>query len=234
MVLIHGAGTGSWVWDRMAPLLTGPALAVDLPGRASVPADPRTVTLDDAVEAVEAQVRAWDGRPVVVVAHSLGGMLVPGLADRLSDRLVSCVLVGAAVPLEGGTLLRAMGFPWSLLLRGLFALQPGGTKPPARSIRRVLAHDVDRAATDELVERYVKEPRGYYTEPAGAVPSSLEVTYVKLLRDRSQISPRRQDRMIRSLGAPTVAELDTGHMAMLADPPGLAAIVDDAVASAAR
>lgn len=40
--------------------------------------------------------------------------------------------------------------------------------------------------------------------------------------------------MIRSLGAPTVAELDTGHMAMLADPSGLAAVVNDAVASANR
>lgn len=33
VVLVHGAGMGSSCWDRLVPLLDGPAVAVDLPGR---------------------------------------------------------------------------------------------------------------------------------------------------------------------------------------------------------
>jgi len=51
-VLIHGSELGAWVWERTVPLLTRPTIAVDLPGRGSRPAERRSVTLDDAVDAI--------------------------------------------------------------------------------------------------------------------------------------------------------------------------------------
>jgi pimeloyl-ACP methyl ester carboxylesterase len=39
IVLIHGGANDSRCWDLLLPLLGGPALAVDLPGRGAHPAE---------------------------------------------------------------------------------------------------------------------------------------------------------------------------------------------------
>jgi pimeloyl-ACP methyl ester carboxylesterase len=58
-VLIHGSQLGVWLWERLVPLLRRPALAVDLPGRGSRPADRRSLLLQDAVDSVTKDVETW-------------------------------------------------------------------------------------------------------------------------------------------------------------------------------
>ena len=33
LLLLHGAGTGAWVWDELTKNLATPAVALDVPGR---------------------------------------------------------------------------------------------------------------------------------------------------------------------------------------------------------
>lgn len=49
--------------------------------------------------------RQWDlvVEPVIPVAHSSGGLLVPGLADRLGRRVRRVLLIAASVTVDGGT-----------------------------------------------------------------------------------------------------------------------------------
>src|ERR1700722_4241358 len=78
IVLIHGGSTTGRYWDLVSAALTHPALAVDLPGRGGRPADLLTVTLEDAVASVTRDTEAL-GTEVVLVAHSSGGLVVPGV-----------------------------------------------------------------------------------------------------------------------------------------------------------
>lgn len=90
-------------WDRFVPFLPGPALAVDLPGRCGQPGDLATLTVDDEVASVLASVAGADLEdPIVVVAHSSGGLCVPGVAAGLRGRVARIVLNAASVPPEGG------------------------------------------------------------------------------------------------------------------------------------
>ena len=57
-LLIHGGGATARFWDRLVPLLDGPSLAVDLPGRGGKPADLATLTVDEEVASVVADVEA--------------------------------------------------------------------------------------------------------------------------------------------------------------------------------
>src|SRR5260221_312487 len=102
-VLIHGGGSTARFWDRLLPYLDRPALAVDLPGRNGKPADFATLSVDDEVASVLVDIEAAGvADPIVVVAHSSGGLVVPGVVAGLGDRVAHVVLSAALVPVEGG------------------------------------------------------------------------------------------------------------------------------------
>jgi pimeloyl-ACP methyl ester carboxylesterase len=103
-LLIHGGGSTARFWDRLLPFLDGrPVLAVDLPGRNGKPTDFATLGVDEEVASVLADVDGADVQdPIVVVAHSSGGLVVPGVVSGLGARVEHVVLSAALVPTEGG------------------------------------------------------------------------------------------------------------------------------------
>jgi pimeloyl-ACP methyl ester carboxylesterase len=99
--LIHGAWHGAWCWEPLVAELERRghrAAAVDLPCD-----DPAATTLDNAGQVVEALGAADD---VVVVGHSLGGIVAPVVAGLRPVRRV--VLLAALVPRPGRSLREVM------------------------------------------------------------------------------------------------------------------------------
>jgi pimeloyl-ACP methyl ester carboxylesterase len=102
-VLVHGGGSTGRFWDRLRPLLMAPSLAIDLPGRGDHPAELATITVEDEVASVLRDIDSADiGDGLVIVAHSSGGLVVPGVAAALGSRIDHIVLNAALVPPEGG------------------------------------------------------------------------------------------------------------------------------------
>src|SRR5438445_13807997 len=87
-VLLHGAGSDSWYWHRVAPMLRErghDVVALDLP------CDDDGAGIDDyAKEAVDA---IGDRTDVILVAQSMAGFTVPLICDSVPVDLV--VLVAA-------------------------------------------------------------------------------------------------------------------------------------------
>lgn len=118
-VLVHGGFHGAWCWKRvLGPLSEGHAVvAVDLPGR-----DPGSRPgLAAYLDAVAAAVEDADA-PVVLVGHSLGGVIVSQFVEQQPGAVAGLVLVNALLVEDGEAPLAKMqsiGDDW-------YFARPGG------------------------------------------------------------------------------------------------------------
>ncbi len=97
-VLVHGAWHGAWCWEKVVPLLqeAGHGVVVpDLPGHG-----------EDGMPISELSMRGYADRvirtvdeqpePVVLVGHSMGGIVVSLVAEARPDRLKKLVYLRAS------------------------------------------------------------------------------------------------------------------------------------------
>ena len=238
-VLIHGTASSSAFWDLLVPWLEFPAFAIDLPGRAGKPADPMTLTVDDCVASIVEDVARAELGEVVLVAHSSGGLFVPGVAATLAPRVRHIVLSSGCVPTEGGLGLEAM--KPSYARRNVEAMEaarregrtqttPGPPTDP-EVLRRAygVELDDDQLAFVAAPERNPRDSQNIYFQPVSwAAATGVPVTYLRQLRDT--VTPLElQDEMIGRLPSPelvTVVELDTGHIPAVTHPDAMAVILN--------
>lgn len=227
LALLHGSELGAWIWDDVVPLLRHPALAVDLPGRGSRPADRRTLTLRDAVDSVAEDIDRWAVPNVVVVAHSFSGVLVPAITSAADTRVVAAVMVGASVPQAGKAWVDRLPVPQRLPLRLMYKVRPAGMLSPAGQNRKNLCNDLDEHTTTAFLQRRVPEAPHLMLDPVptAELPPGVPWHYVRLLDDRS-ITPTARDTMLAELPEPTVHDLTTGHLPMLSQPQQMADLLD--------
>lgn len=232
VVLVHGGTLTSTMWDGVRGFLTTPALAVDLPGRRYKPADLSRVTREDWVRSVCDDVADAGLGDIVLVGHSSGGYVIPGVVARLSARsgvtVRSMVYVSATVPADGKRpvdYLREDLHDLAVKTRDVVVENArgrtlGGLRPGEGAISTSL----------EIVEngpRMGLEAPGplFETFTWVGVPSAVPRIFVRCLRD-SVITPDLADVMVQNMGGATVVDLDAGHRSFATHPAELAAVID--------
>src|SRR5438094_801949 len=89
-VLVHGMSHGAWAWDLLARRLERDGhrvVAPDLPGHGRRAHERRRASLATYVRAVaDATIQAGFSR-ATVVGHSMGGVVLPGVAGLIPARL---------------------------------------------------------------------------------------------------------------------------------------------------
>ena len=108
-VLVHGAWCGGWVWRDVADILRAAGHDVFTPTLSGMGDRSHLLTGDidlqthiqDIVSTIEYE-RLSD---VALVAHSYGGMVATGVADRIPDRIDALIYLDAALPEDGQVVL---------------------------------------------------------------------------------------------------------------------------------
>ncbi|HNV55188.1 MAG TPA: alpha/beta fold hydrolase, partial [Pseudomonadales bacterium] len=106
LLLVHGAWHGGWCWRDLRPLLEADGHRVwapDLPGHGDHPLPVAQVSLQGYVESLCDLIETI-GQPVVLVGHSMGGIVISQLAQQRPERIERLVYLTAMLPRSGQSL----------------------------------------------------------------------------------------------------------------------------------
>ena len=112
-VLVHGGGHGGWCYQPVVRILQSKGQVVYSPtltglGEREHLLSP-DVDLDTHITDVAKTLQFEDLRDVILVGHSYGGMVITGVADRVTDRVGHLVYLDAATPRNGESLVDHAG-----------------------------------------------------------------------------------------------------------------------------
>lgn len=211
-VLLHGAGLGAWVWEELISNLGYPCLAIDLPGRGKH-ADITTnnLTLNQYVESVLLDINQFNSTKLIIVAHSISGIIGLEVADKLQNRVIGFIAISAAIPLNNGSYASCLPFLSGLFLK--IMLKFAGTRPPASVIKEGLCNDLDDKITSRIIDNFIPESKKLYTDKMQTQYIPNNSLYLHLEEDRA-LSEAIQARMINNLHAKQVININSGHLPM--------------------
>jgi len=222
IVLIHGAGLGSWIWSDTEKYLQTENLAVNFPDRDRT-AVINSRSFDNYCEHLLMQISAWNKSRVILVAHSIGGVLSLKLAHQLGDRVAGFIGIGASIPKNGGSFISTLPLPKRLLLPVI--LRIAGTKPPASAIKGSLCNGLSADQAELIADKFVAESTQLYFSKCNAPVPDTQKLYIKCTHDL-EFPQTLQDKMIVNLSTRQVTSLESGHLPMMSCPKKLAEILD--------
>ncbi|NUP10254.1 MAG: alpha/beta fold hydrolase [Polyangiaceae bacterium] len=221
-VLVHGAFAGAWTWDRVAARLEESGqhvLTVELPAHGEDPTTPADATLDAYTAAV---VDTIDGaeEPVVLVGHSMGGLVVSQAAEARPDKVKQLVYLAAFLVEDGTSLLAASsGDEESSLQMYLTPDGPTATLAP-EGIPGAFCTDCSEEDVAAIEQHLRPEPLAPFTTPIHVTQEawgSVPRVYIETLQDHA-IGPSRQKQFYTALPCDEVISIDAGHCPFLTKP----------------
>jgi pimeloyl-ACP methyl ester carboxylesterase len=231
LVLIHGGASAATIWDLVVPLVDGPVLAVDLPGRGIHPAPLESVTLHSAAESVVADINAAAFDEVVLAGHSLAGCSMPSMVGLLGPRVRHAVFVACTVP-EDGTSAWDTLEPEVKQRATRDGAGAGAATATSDFTRQMFGNDLDEHQLEWMRQRLVPEGYRLTFDPVDLSPLAAPFprTWVRPLHDRI-IDPEKQLRFARNVGNCRIVDIDAAHMCMISQPGELARILSTIAAN---
>jgi pimeloyl-ACP methyl ester carboxylesterase len=231
-VLVHGMSHGGWAWDALAARLTRGGhrvVAPDLPGHGRRAHERGRASIEGYARAVaDAAIQAGVTR-AIVVGHSMGGLVIPRVAELIPARVARLVFLAAVVVPHGRRLLEAQLHPAAReMFRGLARAGGGAVQYPAAMEWARWLGDMppgDPRVTATLA-RLTPQPLRPWTDRVALERfATLHVpcTYIRCLRDAA-VPPARAAAYAASLGVRPI-DMDCAHEPMLSAPAALAKIL---------
>lgn len=223
-VLVHGAWQAPYVWDAVRANLVNKGnkvIVVELPGHGADTTPAYTLSIDAYRDKVIEAISKADGK-VILVGHSMGGMVITAVAEKIPFRISKLVYIGAFLPASGQSIGEiAMTDPDSKLGASLVESADHLTLDVKReNLADLFISDGTQADKDRVLAGYRAEPAipfGSTVTVTAANFGSVEKVYIRTLKD-IVISPGLQDRMIAAAGIKSVYTVNTSHSPFLAQP----------------
>jgi len=231
-LLIHGAMRGAWLWDKLMPLLMKAGanpIAIDLPGHGDRAAEGAFVTMSDYINDVIEFIRKENLRDLVLVGHSMSGIVISKVAEEIPERVKHLVYLGAVVPKNNEALIDLLTPERQEALRRLHGKVKEVFGTPEQ-LRQMYFTDLEGEEKEFYLKQLTPQPLAVFFEkvsfntfPKTDVPK----TYILGLKDKS-LPPDLTRKYAARLGVVPV-EIDAGHDMMVSRPGEIAKVLLDIV-----
>lgn len=230
LILVHGGWSGAWIWDSIKPELADLGVsssAVELRGSKVDHSFLWGITLTDYVNEITATAAEIDG-PVVLVAHSAGGIAASQAAAETPGHFSSLIYLTAYAPVDGESLASLSAQDKESNTKS--AIKPdlirGALRQSPESIKASSYHDCSSEIADQLVRKHRPEPirPSMAKVRLGEDFDRLPKVYIQCAQDRA-LTPAFQQWMAERQKIETIHQLGTGHMPMVDAPGKLAAML---------
>lgn len=232
LVLVHGGGLAADSWEltvdeihRQEPELT--VITLDMPGRRNSPGDLRCLTIAGYVDSLIGDIESAGVKEMVIVGHSMGGMMVPGVVTKLGvPRVREMIFAAAFLPPEGTSIVDSS--PW--LIKGIahrFVKRNVPSETPKWLARFAFLNGVPADRRQFMTGKLYAESLRILKENVSrrGMPDDIPRTWILTLRDRA-LAPKVQRGYIEAIGGvQTLIEMDTCHCLMVSEPELLAEIL---------
>lgn len=230
-VLVHGAWQAPYVWDAVrADLIKkgNDVIVIELPGHGNDQTPTHTLSLDLYRDKVIEAISKVDGK-VILAGHSMGGMVISHVAEKVPSKIGKLVYIGAFLPVSGQALTDlAYSDPDSKLGPALVPSADQLTLDVKKeNLTDLFIKDGSQSNKDLVITNYRAEPAIPFTNKVTLTKENfdtVEKVYIKTLQD-IVISPGLQDRMIAATGIKTIYEVNTSHSPFLAQPHEVSALL---------
>jgi pimeloyl-ACP methyl ester carboxylesterase len=226
-VLVHGAWQASWVWGtvkQQLELVGQKVIVVSLPAHGDDPTSPTAVTLDSYRDAVISAIsnKTVSNKKIVLVGHSLAGMIISEVAEKIPNQIDKLIYVGAYLPTNGQSLLDLANTDGQSLLGQSLIFYPATLGVPLDKVPDIFCQDGSEEVKNLLVANYKDEPAIPFTNKATLTDANFgkaDKFYIHTLQDHV-VGPDLQNRMIDAAHIPNgkVYSLNSSHSPFLSMP----------------
>jgi pimeloyl-ACP methyl ester carboxylesterase len=230
-VLVHGAWQGAYVWQFVKDALEKQGqkvVVVELPAHGNDTTSAANVSIDSYRDKVISAINAANTK-VILVGHSLGGMVVSATAESIPDKIEKLIYVAAFVPKSGQRLIDLASQDAQSQLGP--SLIPSASQPtldiiPANRIA-IFCQDGSAAVKQLLTDKFRVEPAIPFGMPVtltAAAFGKVDKYYIHTTADQA-IGINLQKQMALATGITKVYSLNSGHSPFLSVPDSLTNIL---------
>ena len=229
-VLVHGAWQAPYVWDTVRGMLEQngkKVIVVELPGHGADHTPAHLLSLDVYRDRVIEAIATMEN--IILVGHSMGGMVITLVAEKVPAKIRKLVYVGAFLPASGQALTDlAYSDPYSKLGLSLIPSSDQLTLDvKSDNLTDLFIHDGTDTDKESVRTNYRPEPAIPFANKVELTNEnfgSVEKAYIKTLLD-VVISPQLQDRMIATAGIQSIYEINSSHSPFLSQSEALSGLL---------
>ena len=223
-VLVHGAWCGIWCWEKVVFFLQQAGqntIVLDLPGRAGDITPINEISLELHANKV-CDVVNLQSEPVILVGHSMGGMVITQAAEYCSDRINTLVYLCAYLPQNGQSMLDLAQTDKQSLAQHNTRIDNNGylSLKKDAGLKDMLFADCSDRDIERAKIMLIPEPIAPMSTPVKTTEEKygrIPRVYIECLQDKA-ITPYLQKQMYTKVSCQKVFSMDTSHSPFFSAP----------------